>query len=79
MANPQPRKPTPAQHAVLLRIRDEVVRHNPLSPRRSKIPAATLAALFKAGWIEHDDADVDRENGRRLVLTTAGRAALEAG
>ncbi|MEO3858697.1 hypothetical protein [Acrocarpospora sp. B8E8] len=43
-------KPTPAQHAVLLRIRDEVVRHNPLSPRRSKIPAAT--ALFNAGWID---------------------------
>ncbi|MEO3857817.1 hypothetical protein [Acrocarpospora sp. B8E8] len=78
MTSPKPHRPTTAQRAVLLRIRDEVVRHNPLSPRRSGISAATLAVLFKAGWIEHDDADVDRENGRRLILTNAGRGALEA-
>ncbi|GIH26090.1 hypothetical protein Aph01nite_44000 [Acrocarpospora phusangensis] len=78
MSSSTPRRPTPAQHAVLLRIRDEVVRHNPLSPRRSGIPAATLSVLLKSGWIEHDDADVDRENGRRLVLTDAGAAALGA-
>ncbi|GIH28682.1 hypothetical protein Aph01nite_69920 [Acrocarpospora phusangensis] len=79
MTNPRPRRPTAAQRAVLLRIRDEVVRHNPLSPRRSGIPAATLSILLKSGWIAHDDADADRENGRRLILTDAGEAALAEG
>ncbi|GAA0389574.1 hypothetical protein Acor_76980 [Acrocarpospora corrugata] len=61
------------------RVRDEVVRHNALSPRRSGIPAATLAVLFAAGWITHDETDADRMNGYRLVLTDVGRAALGAG
>jgi hypothetical protein len=79
MTSPKSRRPTAAQCAVLFRIRDEVVRHNPLSPRRSGIPAATLAALFKAEWITYDDTDVDRVDGRRLALTDAGQAALGAG
>ncbi|GAA0438120.1 hypothetical protein Acor_76640 [Acrocarpospora corrugata] len=75
MTSSQPRKPTPAQRAVLERIRDEEVHHNPLSPRRSGIPRATLAVLRTQGWImDGEDRPVD---GRRLLLTDSGRAVLD--
>ncbi|WP_214103256.1 hypothetical protein [Acrocarpospora catenulata] len=77
MTSPQRRRPTPAQRAVLERIRDGEVYHNRLSPRRSGILPATLAVLEAQQWIAYGE-EVPVQ-GCLLVLTEAGRAALEGG
>lgn len=69
------RKPTPAQRAVLERLRDEEVYYLATSPRRCGISKPTLEVLFAAEWVELDGETV-RGKGRLLVLTEAGKAAI---